>query len=444
MSNNGASLKKSFLKGSAWTLASVGTSQILRLGKSLILSRILFPEAYGLMAIVWAVLYTLDMLSDVGISNSIIRSARGGDPKFLNTAWTLKVVRGVILFCVACGVAYPLSLFYHQPQLALIIPLAGLTTLIEGFSSTNIYSNQRDMVYRHTALLEFTHDVVGLVGTLLWAYIMPNVWALIGGAIIARVYHVVASHLLLPGIRNKFCWDQNAFAEMLTFGKWIFFSSAIYLLYAQGDRLLLAKYLDARMLGVYSIAIMLSEAVSTVIFKLNNSVLYPALSRVANGEKHRLREVLYKSRLGTDAITVLPIAILMMIGSEVINLLYDSRYQAAGWMLQVLCVRLLMVAILTSSESCLFALGHSRYSVTQNIGRAAWLFIGVPLVWPLYGIEGVVWVIALTEVPVMIVLWSGLLKYKILSLRHEARSIAFIAIGCTIGYGLLQIPIGRA
>ena len=443
MTTNTRSLKKSFLTGSAWTLLSVGASQLLRLGKSLVLSRLLFPEAFGQMAIVWAVLYALDLLSDVGISPAIVRSARGDEPSFLNTAWTTKTIRGGVLFLIACGIAHPLSIFYNQPELALLIPVAGLTTLIEGFVSTNVYSCQRNMQYSRNTLLEFSNELVGLVATLIWAYVHPSVWALVGGAVIGRVYHVAASHLVLPGIRNRFHWDAKAFSELLHFGKWIFFSSVIFLLYAQGDRMILGKYLDATTLGVYSIAIMLSEAVSGVVYKLNTTVLYPALSRVVNSEKHRLSEVLYKARLGTDALTVLPIAILMMIGSEVVQLLYDERYQAAGWMLQILCVRLLMLAILASGESCLFALGHSRYSVTQNICRAAWLFIGIPLVWPLYGMEGVVWVVALTEVPVLIVLWSGLLKYKILSLRHEARSLAFVAGGCAVGYGLLQIPISR-
>lgn len=439
-----SSLKKSFLTGSAWTLFSVGASQALRLGKSLVLSHLLFPEAYGLMAIVWAVLYALDLLSDVGIAPAIVRSARGDDPQFLNTAWTMKTIRGGVLFLVACALAYPLSIFYNQPKLALLIPVAGLTTLVEGFVSTNMYSAQRNMVYSRNTLLELSNELVGLMVTLIWAYTYPSVWALVGGAVIGRFYHVAASHLILPGIRNTFLWDAKAFNELLHFGKWIFFSSVIFLLYAQGDRMLLGKYLDATTLGIYSIAIMLTEAVGGVIGKLNDTVLYPALSQVVNSERHRLREVLYKARLGTDALTVMPIAILMMIGSEVVHVLYDSRYHAAGWMLQILCVRLLMSAILSGSSSCLFALGHSRYSVIQNICRAAWLFIGIPVCWPKFGIEGVVWVVATTEVPVLIVLWSGLLKYKILSLRHEARSLAFVAAGCAIGYGLLQIPIGRS
>lgn len=443
MSLSDTSLKKLVLKGSFWTLVSIGGSQVLRLGKSLILSRLLFPEAYGVMAIVWAVLYVLDLLSDVGISPSIVRSSRGDDPNFLNTAWTMKCVRGGVLCFIACALAYPLSLFFHQPELALLIPAAGLTTLIEGFCSTNVYSCQKKMIYGRLTLLEFSQELVGLVVTLTWAYLSPSVWALVGGAVVGRLYHVGASHVILPGIRNRFHWDSSAFQELIHFGKWIFFSSVIYLLYTQGDRILLGKYLSITQLGIYSIAIMLTEAVSGVVNKLNDTVLYPALSRIVNGEQHRLREVFYRSRLGTDALMITPIAILMVIGSVVVHLLYDTRYQEAGWMLQVLCVRLLMMSMLVGGTSCLFALGHSRYSVFQNLFRALWLFIGIPVVWPTYGIHGVVWVVALTEIPVLFVVWSGMARFKILSIKKELRSLIFVCAGSFIGFCILQLPIAN-
>lgn len=435
-------LKKAVLKGSAWTMLSIGSGQIIRLGKSLILSRLLFPDAYGVMAIVWAVLYALELLSDVGISSGIIRSSRGDDPDFLNTAWTMKVVRGVVLFFIALLSAYPISIFYHQPDLVFFIPIAGITTLIEGFGSTNLYSCQRAMIYDRLTLLEFSNELVGLVVTLIWAYLAPSVWALLGGAVIGRIYHVFAGHVLLPGIKNRIHWDKNAFRELLHFGKWVLFSSAVYLCYTQGDRMLLAKYLDIKILGVYSIAIMLGEAVSGVVTKLNDNVLYPALSRIVNTERERLRDVFYRARLGTDALMLMPIAVLMMIGSEIVNVLYDSRYHEAGWMLQILCVRLLMVAMLVSSASCMFALGHSQYAVAQNILRATWLFIGIPLVWPLAGIHGVVWVVALTEIPVIFILWYGMAKHNVLSVLHELRSLLFIGSGLLLGWILLQLPIG--
>jgi O-antigen/teichoic acid export membrane protein len=436
------SLKSLVLKGASWTMVGVGAGQILRLGKSLILSRLLFPEAYGVMAIVWAVLYTLDLLSDVGVAPAIVRSEHGDDTIFLNTAWTMKVIRGVVLFATACALAYPISLFYNKPDLILLIPAAGLTTLIEGFCSTNIYSCQRKMIFGPTTKLDILVEFFGLIATLIWAYFYPSAWALVGGAIVGRLFHVFASHLLLPGIKNEFHWDRNASRELFHFGKWIFLSSIIFLLYSQGDRMILGKYFDTATLGVYGVAILLSEAVMGVISKLNGTVLYPALSRVANTDKPRLRNVFYRARLGTDILIVLPIAVLMVIGNVLVSLLYDSRYQDAGWMLQILCTRLLMNSVLLGSASCLIALGHTQYEVVQNISRTIWLFIGIPLVWPRYGVTGAVWVVALTEVPVLLVIWFGMTKHNLLLAKYEFRSLMFALVGLLIGCSLLQLPIG--
>mgnify|MGYP003767681351 CR=1 FL=1 len=185
-------------------MASVVFGQVVRLGKSLILTRLLFPEAYGVMAIVWAVLYALEMLSDVGLSAAVIRHKRGDDPDFLNTAWTMKTIRGGILCAVACAVAYPASVFYGKPELALLIPVAALTSLIEGFASTKIFSCQRSMVYGRLTMLEFADSLFGLVVTLTWAYFYPSVWALLGGAVVGRLFQVISSHLMPPGARNRF------------------------------------------------------------------------------------------------------------------------------------------------------------------------------------------------------------------------------------------------
>jgi len=326
----------------------------------------------------------------------------------------------------------------------MFIAIAGFTTLLDGFSSTNIYSCQRRMDYSKVTILELSNEVVGLIVTLTWAYFYPSAWALLGGAVVSRIYIVAASHFLIPGISNRFHWDPVAFRELLHFGKWIFFSSAVYLIYAQGDRILLGKYLDAATLGVYSIAIMLSESVSNVVNKLNTSVLYPALSRVVNNEPHRLQAVFYRTRLGTDALMVVPIAVLLVIGEQLVHLLYDSRYFEAGWMLQILSFRLLMTAMLTGGASCLLVLGHSKYSVIQNLFRATWILLGIPIVWPIYGVEGVVWVVGLTEIPVFFVVWFGMAKYGILSIRHELRTFIFVAAGLLIGFALLQLPIGRS
>lgn len=433
------SLKRAVLTGSSWTMLSVGAGQLIRLGKSLILTRMLFPEAYGVMAIVWSVLYTLGMLSDAGLAAAAVRHEKAHEAGFMNTLWTAKVLRGCMIFVVTCLIAYPISVAYRMPDLTWLVPLAGLTMLVNGFNSTNVYSQQRSMVYGRLTFIELSNEIVGLVVMVVWAYLRPGVEAMIGASLVCAVYFLACSHLVLPGGRNRFAWDRSAIRDIFHFGKWVFLSSAIFLVYTQGDRMLLGHYLDVKMLGIYSIAIMISEIVSGVISKLNNAVLYPALSRVINQDRNRLKEIFYKTRLGFDLILVLPIAALLVVANDVIALMYDPRYQAAGWMLQILCVRLLMITVLSTSEACLFALGKPKFSVVQNACRATWILVGIPLAWHAHGIVGVVWVVATTELPVFAVMWYGMAKERLLSPLREARSLLAVVMGLLVGAALKHL-----
>jgi O-antigen/teichoic acid export membrane protein len=438
MSSGRPSLKTLVLRGSAIAIGSHGLGQVIRLAKSLILTRLLFPEAFGAMALVWAVMYGLNMLSDAGLGPAIVRDRRGEDPDFLNTAWTVQAIRGAMLWGVSCLIAAPMASFYHQPELAQLIPVAGVTALIAGFNSTALHTCRRRMEIGRVAILELCNEVVGLIALVAWALVSRSVWALVGGAVISSAFLAVASHAFLPGIRNRFRWERESLHVFAEYGKWIYLSSAIHFFSVQSDRLLMGRYLDMGQLGIYSIAVTLCEALEVVSTKINSSVLFPAYGTIAREEKERLRSVFHRGRLGVDAILVLPIGALMVLGDWVVALLYDARYHQAGWMFQVLCARALMVATLRNSEACLIALGHPRYTFIQSACRATCILAGIPLGWHLAGISGVVWAVALSEIPVAAALWIGLARHNMFSAMCELRSFLFAAAGAAIGLGLLQ------
>jgi O-antigen/teichoic acid export membrane protein len=434
-----SSLKALAIRGSMWTLAGHGGVLLIRMARSLIMTRLLFPEVYGLMTLVWAVLYGLQMFADTGIVATIIRDPRGDEPDFLNTAFTTNVIRGVILWLVSCLIAYPMAAFYHQPALAQLLPATGLTALIHGFVSTAMYTRRRHMDFKRLAILDLSNELVTFAVLVGWAYLSRDVWAMVGGAVIGQVFLVVASHLYLPGIRNKFRWDRSALNTFMGFGKWIYLSSMVYFLSTQSDRFLLGRYLDMIHLGVYGTATVLSGAILTVILKVNSDVLFPAYSRVVQEGTGRLRQVMLRTRLATDVGMILPIAAVMILGSRIVGVLYDQRYQDAGWMLQILSVRLLLVATLSNSESCLMALGHPRYSFLQNLFRALAMFIAIPVGWSMGGIRGVIWAVTLSEIPPLVVMWSGMIRHRIFSVVAESRSLLFCFLGALLGLGILRL-----
>ena len=126
------------LRGSAWTMSDYFVARGLALVSNVVLSYLLAAQAFGLMATVSVFLTGLQMFSDIGIGPNIIFSKRGDDPKFLNTAWTIQVIRGSALFLLSGLVAWPVAVWYAEPSLLSLLPICGFTSCIQGLTSTSL------------------------------------------------------------------------------------------------------------------------------------------------------------------------------------------------------------------------------------------------------------------------------------------------------------------
>jgi O-antigen/teichoic acid export membrane protein len=407
--------------------------------RSLIMTRLLFPEVYGLMTLVWAVLFGLQMFADTGITATIIRDPRGEEPDFLNTAFTTNVLRGLLLWVVCCLLAYPVAAIYGQPSLAHLLPATGLTALVHGFVSTSIYVRRRHMDFKRLTILSLSTEMIIFAVVVTWAWFFPNVWAMVASVVAGEIFQVVASHLYLPGIRNRFRWDRSAINTFMVFGKWMYLSSVVYFLSTQSDRFLLGKYLDMAHLGVYGTATVLSGAVQGLVQTINSGVLYPVYSRVVPEGAARLKRVVLRTRLVGDLGMLVPIAMMMVLGPRIVDLLYDHRYHDAGWMLQVLCIRLLIIAVVSNGESCLVALGHPRYAFVEGLCRAIAIVVSVPIGWWWGGVHGLIWAIALSEIAPLMVVWGGLIRHGMFSVAAELRAVIFVGVGVLLGFGVAMI-----
>ena len=99
------SLRSRILRAGFWTFFGHISSQAVRLGSNLIMTRLLVPEMFGVMAIANLVLFGLALFSDVGIGQGIVQSRRGHDPVYLNTSWTVQIIRGIVIWLLALTLA---------------------------------------------------------------------------------------------------------------------------------------------------------------------------------------------------------------------------------------------------------------------------------------------------------------------------------------------------
>ena len=417
------------LQNSVVEVLTYGATQALRLGSNLILTRLLFPEAFGLMVVVGIVLFGLTMLSDVGILQAVIQNPRGDDEDFLNTAWTLQIMRGGLLCVLTWCIAYPASLFFDKPELFGLLLAAGGQLVIAGFESTSLLTLRRQVASRKLAVIEIGVQFATFVAVVATAMVWQSVWALLIGASIGGLVRLVWSHLIDVGYRNRLEWDKSAWQEITKFGRWIFGSSVATFLSSQSDRLLLGRLLGMSTLGVYSVALMLSEVVGAAVSRVVSGVLYPVFSRVSQEEPEMLRDEYYAARLRLDAAALPALGALTMLGDFIVILLWDLRYVEAGWMLRVLAIRAAFACIMLPCEVCLVATGESRFGFIRSVVRMFAVLIGVPLGYAWGGAEGLVLAVALSEVPAAFILWPAAARRGLFKITREIRAFVFFGLG---------------
>jgi len=430
------SLRRLILTGSAVEMLGYGAAQVVRFGSNLVLSRLLSPQAFGLMALVNIVNQGLIMFSDAGLHAAVIQSEHGEDPRFLNTIFSWQAVRGFLLCGVACLVAWPLSLLYREPLLRVLIPVGALSVVVLGFHSTSFYTLRRRLTLRPLVFAELGAQVVSVAVMLCWALLKPSVWALLSGLLTSALVTTAVSHALQVGYRNRFQWDRASARSMFEFGKWLAGSSMLTFLSAQGDRLMLGHFLGTTRLGVYSVAVLLSCAFGDAISRIASGVLFPAYSRAHLEGGQRLREVYGKSRLALDALVMPVLGALSMLGSIAVRLMYDARYAEAGWMLEVLSVRVALAAVVAPGQYCLLAVGQPRYGFLLNLARASWLLVSVPLAYHFRGVHGLVWAVALCELAALAVVLPALSKH--VSPRRELLAPLLFGLGAALGLFVRQ------
>jgi O-antigen/teichoic acid export membrane protein len=432
-------LRATLLRGSAFEMLGYGLSQLVRFGSNLVLTRMLIPEAFGLAALVNILNQGLIMLSDVGLPTVIVQSEHGDELRFLNTAFSWQAMRALALAVAAIVFAIPMAYLYKEPELRRLIPFGAVSVLILGFRSTGYYTMRRRLNLAPIMYIEIGSQCAAVITMIIWAKIDPSVWALMGGAVMNSLGAVVGSHMLRVGYRNRFEWDKESAKSMFDFGKWVAGSSMLTFASQQGDRLMLGRFLGAATLGVYSIAVFLSAALGDAITRITQGVFFPAYSRVRGDGHERLQQVFYRTRLAVDALVLPALGGLAVLGPAVVRLLYDQRYNDAGWMLRVLAVRVAISALLAPYQFCLFAIGDSRYGFFLNLARTLALVVGVSVGYSMGGVAGLVWGITVSEVPALLVVGIGFARHRLLSIKHELRVPVFYASGVALGYGCLLL-----
>jgi O-antigen/teichoic acid export membrane protein len=400
ISEQPAELRRSAMRAAMWIGISVVASNVFKLATKIIMTRLVLPESYGVleMAMVW--LQGVHMFADVGIETSIIQSKRGDDRDFLNTAWTMQIIRGMVLWAIMLAIAWPVSVFYGEPILLLLIPAIGFSAIIDGLNSTAVSTLRRHLVRAPLVALEFGMTVFGQAVTIAWMVVMmpawefcpgvaiqeppkpmalndPIIWGFVVGGLSTSLLNMILTHVLLSRERNRFRWDREAVHEMLHFGKWIFLSTMITFLALQAERIIVPKVCGARLNGIYTQALSLAGIATGLMGAFATQLILPVYSRLhLAGED--IRKSFNKVHGSASVFAALLVTGMIAAGPAAVKCQLGDAFQQAGWMLQFVAVSAWFQMLEGTLGATLLTLGQSRSLAMVNATRLIGVAIFVP------------------------------------------------------------------
>jgi O-antigen/teichoic acid export membrane protein len=432
----GQSLLARVLRSSGWTILGYGASQGLRLAANLVLARLLFPEAFGLMALVGVVTVGLAMFSDIGVGPSIAQNKRGDDPDFLDTAWTIQVIRGFALWALTALLAGPVAQFYDEPLLALYLPIAGITLAIAGFNPTRIETAQRHLIVGRLTALDLAAQAIGIAAMIALAMILQSALALVLGGIVTAAAKLALTHAGLPGARNRLRWERAAGRELVGFGKWIFLSTAFWFLSLQGDKAILGRFLSLEALGQYNIGYFLASFPVLLGLNVVQRIMLPVYRDKPPGAAPENAANLSRLRFALSTGLLALLAVMAMAGPALVDLLYDARYAPAGAMIVLIACALIPQVIGMTYDQAALAAGDSRGFFVYSGARACLQMTGLLLGVTQFGLVGGIAGLGIGTIGAHFVLIRLARRHRAWDPRHDA---VFVALGAALAAGAIAL-----
>ena len=379
------------------------------------------------MALCTVFLVGLAMFSDLGLKPAIIRDPHGDRPAFLNTAWTIQVIRGIVLFISGCLLAFPISIIYDNAILLPLLALLSTTAAITGFNSIKMITAERNLDFRTVTLISIAGQTVQIMTMVLLAFYWRSVWALAIGGIIGSLTTLTISHAMLRGHRHRFHIDPSSASSLVHFGKWIFLSTIVTFLGGEGLRAIQAGFVTPAEFGVLAIAYSIAAIAFDLSFKLTASVGLPALSEAYRDKPLEFTRPLRNFRKRLLLVSLGLVTGVTLTGEALVGLLYDARYHAAGALVVAITLANAAVSISTGYDNALLILGKSKTYLGMISLATAGRIIGTLLGLKLYGIIGMIISIGISNVLVLLIYWIIMYRLKLMHFNLDIWALSIIA-----------------
>ena len=268
------------LRGGAITMASTLVQRILGLIILAILARLLSPEEYGLLGMVFVVTSFLAVFSDMGLSLATIQKADLTQDQISNLFW-INLLLGIALGAFTALAAPGIAAFYGRPELLTVTIYCAVNFPLTALGALHGALLQRRMAFGRMTLAEGAGLIGGGVSGILFAWYGAGVFALVAQQLTKTLITTMGRWLFTRWIPTL--WTAQAgLRSMIRFGGYVTVYNIVNCLSRNFDKILLGRFCGAVMLGLYTRAYVLMTFPIQLLSLPVSQVMIPALSSLQN------------------------------------------------------------------------------------------------------------------------------------------------------------------
>lgn len=415
----------------AFTAATI----LLRLGGNIVLTRLLDPQAFGVVGVIISVMIVLAMLSDLGVFDFVIRHRKGADRRFLDVIWTIRLGQSGLQSAAMLAGAWPIAMFLAKPELAIPIAATAPLFLLNALCPMSLLLAQREGRVRATCAVELIALIIQIGANLLLTMLIPDYRALVIGLYVGAMARIALTHMIIGG-GSSLAWDRGLAREFLGFSRWIMASTVVTLLITQSDKILFARLFTVADFGVYMLPANLALAVQPFGRNYVERYFFPLVSRIWNETPAALGGVFYAARARLYLLLFAGLGFGIGFAPALFRLLFDHRYEY-GWIyLSVLLLRMALDLDSFTNIQTVLAMGRTSPMLRANLIRLLMFALGVALLFRPLGPLALPLALTVAEL--------GALIYSILLLRTAGLfrvEIHMLFYGMLLGGGVVGAGI---
>ena len=381
----GESLSGKTAKGMFWVFTLRITDRLFKTVRIIILARLLSPDDFGIFGIALLVLSTLEVFSQTGYPQALIQK-KGEVKHYLNTAWTVGLIRGFLIATVVFFVSQPAAAFFATPGAGAILRVIGISIVIRSFTNIAVIYFHKELEFQKFFKYRFLGTIADFAVAITAAFFLQSVWALVYGLLAGNLTSCIMSYVIEP-YRPKLQFDRNQARELLSFGKWVLGSSILIFFIIKGDDIFVGKLLGAAMLGFYQVAYRISNMPTTEITLVISNVSFPLYSKL-QGNLTKLKNAYLKILQLTTFVSFPLAGIIFALAPEFTQLFLGKQWMPIVQPMKVLVLAGLIRSLITTTIPVLRAVGKPKTEAKWQVIRLSVLII---LIYPLtirYGILG--------------------------------------------------------